>query len=256
MRPPLVQRQDAVGEDQHVGVVRRHDDREPLVVDEAPEEADDLEPHGRVELRGRLVGEHDGRAVGDRPRDRDALLLAAGQLLGAVREPGGQPHGPEHLFGAVRALARGEAGDAKSEVDVLESGHRRQQGDGLEDEPHPAPAQRVGLAVGERRHVPPVEPDPARGRPVQGAEQVQQGGLAGTRAALEHRQGPARDGEVDAAEDLDGLPSRDEAAVQGLDAQQLHRHSSPSLTACAARMRRTSRARTAKPTSSRTPSTA
>ena len=34
----------------------------------------------RVEVAGRLVGEQDARRVGDRARDRDALLLAARKL--------------------------------------------------------------------------------------------------------------------------------------------------------------------------------
>ena len=38
----------------------------------------------RVELAGRLVGEEEARVVRQRARDRDALLLAAGQLVRAV----------------------------------------------------------------------------------------------------------------------------------------------------------------------------
>ncbi len=40
----------------------------------------------RVEIAGRLVGQQDARRIGDRARDRDALLLAAGQLRRAVRQ--------------------------------------------------------------------------------------------------------------------------------------------------------------------------
>ena len=41
----------------------------------------------RVEVAGRLVGEHDRRARDQRAGDRDALLLAAGELRGAVGAP-------------------------------------------------------------------------------------------------------------------------------------------------------------------------
>ena len=34
----------------------------------------------RVEIAGRLVGQQDARRVGDRARDRDALLFAAGEF--------------------------------------------------------------------------------------------------------------------------------------------------------------------------------
>ena len=39
-----------------------------------------------IEIAGRLVGEQDARRIGDRARDRDALLLAAGQLRRPVRQ--------------------------------------------------------------------------------------------------------------------------------------------------------------------------
>ena len=39
-----------------------------------------------VEIAGRLVGQEDARRVGDRARDGDALLLAAGQLGRPVRQ--------------------------------------------------------------------------------------------------------------------------------------------------------------------------
>jgi len=38
----------------------------------------------RVEVSGRLVGEQDRRSGNQRPRNRDALLLAAGQLIGVM----------------------------------------------------------------------------------------------------------------------------------------------------------------------------
>ena len=41
----------------------------------------------RIEIAGRLVGQQDARRVGDRARDRDALLLAAGQFRRPVRQP-------------------------------------------------------------------------------------------------------------------------------------------------------------------------
>ncbi len=62
----------------------------PAVVQLA-QQRDDLRAAGAVERAGRLVGEHDRRPRDDRPRDPDALALAAGQLrrqvAGALREP-------------------------------------------------------------------------------------------------------------------------------------------------------------------------
>ena len=42
----------------------------------------DLADHLRVEGRGRLVEEHEGRLHGEGAGDRDALLLPAGELVG------------------------------------------------------------------------------------------------------------------------------------------------------------------------------
>ena len=44
----------------------------------------------QIEISGRLVGQQDARRIGDRARDRDALLLAAGQFRRPVIEPPAQ----------------------------------------------------------------------------------------------------------------------------------------------------------------------
>ena len=62
-------------------------------------------PGPRVELAGRLVGEQQVRAVGQRAGDRDALLLAARQLVRAVASAVGQTDQLEQLRDALVALA-------------------------------------------------------------------------------------------------------------------------------------------------------
>ena len=57
----------------------------------------------RVEIAGRLVGQQDARRIGDRARDRDALLLAAGQLRRPVLERG--PSGRDSRAARRRARA-------------------------------------------------------------------------------------------------------------------------------------------------------
>ena len=54
-----------------------------------------------VEVAGRLVGEHDARLDRQGPRDRDALLLAAGQLLREMVRALGEPHLAEQLEGTL-----------------------------------------------------------------------------------------------------------------------------------------------------------
>ena len=55
------------GDDHSRTVHRRH----------VGEQVDDLAARGRVEVAGRLIGEHDTRLNRKRTRDRDALLLPA-----------------------------------------------------------------------------------------------------------------------------------------------------------------------------------
>ena len=57
-----------------------HDRRPPLLVEPA-QQPDELVAGDRVELRGRLVEQHEPRPPGERRAERDALQLAAGQLV-------------------------------------------------------------------------------------------------------------------------------------------------------------------------------
>ena len=75
-------------------LVGDHHDRPPGGV-QVVEDLQDLALGGAVDVAGRLVGE-DQRGIGDdRARDRDPLLLAAGELLRAVRGAVGEADGGE-----------------------------------------------------------------------------------------------------------------------------------------------------------------
>src|SRR5258707_214820 len=65
----------------HLAVVRHHQDRRAAHVD-AVEELHDPDRGVGVEVAGRLVADEKRRMVDERTRDRDALLLAAGHLVG------------------------------------------------------------------------------------------------------------------------------------------------------------------------------
>ena len=62
------------------GIVGHHDDGLPEVVDGLAQEREDVLAGPRVERPGRLVGEDDLGPGDERAGDRDALLLAAGEL--------------------------------------------------------------------------------------------------------------------------------------------------------------------------------
>src|SRR4051794_16567189 len=93
----VAQDDDPVGDGRRVRVVGDHDHGLAEVVDRVAQQAEDLVGGLRVQVAGRLVGEHDRRTVDQRARHGDALLLAAGELGRAVREPVGQADGVDQL---------------------------------------------------------------------------------------------------------------------------------------------------------------
>ena len=66
-------------------VVRDVDVRQPEPRLEVDHQVEDLRPHAHVEHRDRLVGDQQIGADDDRPRDRGALLLAAGEIARVAR---------------------------------------------------------------------------------------------------------------------------------------------------------------------------
>ncbi len=67
-----------------------------------PERGKDPVGGAGVEIAGRLVGEKDARRIGDRARNGDALLLAAGQLRRPVRQALLEPEIGQQLGRAAR----------------------------------------------------------------------------------------------------------------------------------------------------------
>ena len=66
----------------------------PRVAVNLAQQIHDVAAVARVEVAGRLVGQHDRRIVGERARQRDALLFAAGQLRRVVVRAAGQARLP------------------------------------------------------------------------------------------------------------------------------------------------------------------
>ena len=93
---------DALGMAGHVHVVRDQDDGVTGGV-QLFQDAQHFLAGVRVQRAGRLVGQDDLAAVHQRPRDADALLLAARQLAGAVIGTVAQAQAPEQFAGALVA---------------------------------------------------------------------------------------------------------------------------------------------------------
>ena len=104
------------------------------------EQAHDLDRRRRVEVPGRLVGQQHERPVHARAGDRDALLLAAGELVGEVVELVAEADELEDLGHALVDHVLGLADHLERERDVLEHGLVLQELEVLEHRPD-VPAQ-------------------------------------------------------------------------------------------------------------------
>ena len=118
-------------------VVRGDQHGGPAGVDLA-QQVHDLEREIRIEIAGRLVGETQRRIVDERARDRDALLLAAREIVRIGVHAVLQAHPLQDLERAASLLRGRHAEDLGHERDVLEHRAARNQLEVLEDEPDAA----------------------------------------------------------------------------------------------------------------------
>src|SRR5262245_4752733 len=94
----VLQAHDALAVRCHVRLVRNDDDGLSVVV-QLVEQREDLDAGLRVEVARRLVSEKDRRVRDERARDRNALPLAAGQLIRQVIGTVLETHALEHALG-------------------------------------------------------------------------------------------------------------------------------------------------------------
>ena len=166
--------------------VVRHDDERGLELARQPREQL-VQPLAVavVEVAGGLVGQDDAAGPAASARATAARCCSPPESCdGTVRHPAGQSHRGEQLLRARAGPALGFPGDQQRHHHVLQRAELPQQVMELEDEadlPVPHRRERGGglLAVHQ-----PVEPDLARRRRVEGAQQVEQRALA--RAARPH----------------------------------------------------------------------
>ena len=101
---------------------------------EACHEVQDALDQFRVQGAGGLVEEHDFRFHGQGPGDGDALLLAAGEVAGAVVGAFGEADLGEAAAGAFPGFGLGHALDApEGQGHVLQGGVVREEVEVLED---------------------------------------------------------------------------------------------------------------------------
>ena len=174
----LVEDRDAVREGERLAlVVRDVDERRARLAVHAPQLDLHLQADLEVERRQRLVQQQHLRPVDERPRQRDALHLAARELVRAAALVAVQAHQPQRLGHARRGLALRHPGDAQPEADVALHVEVREQRRALEDHVDRALVRRLA------RDVAPADHDAPRGRPHEAGDGPQQRRLAAARRA-------------------------------------------------------------------------
>jgi multidrug transporter EmrE-like cation transporter len=196
--PGVLRRQSAV--------VRHEDDGRAGRVD-VPEELQDLTAGRRIQVARGLVAEEQRGLADETACERDALLLAAAQLAGAVIRAMLEPDALQQLVGAAAAGAAIDAGEHEGERHVLPGGEPRAQMERLEHEAHRGGPEAGQLPLVERRQVASVDHEVAGRGPVETAEEIEERGLPGAGRTEDRDAVAGLDLEVHPAERVDGGPS-------------------------------------------------
>src|SRR3954453_6501666 len=129
----------------HLAIVRGDDDGRAGAVD-AVDQLHDPDPRLRIEVAGRLVRQKQRRVVDERTRDRNALLLAARELVRVVVKLGRKPYEAKDVRHLATDRLAALADDLERVSDVRVDGAVRQELEVLED--HADVAAQVGQPLG------------------------------------------------------------------------------------------------------------
>ena len=134
MELAVLEPKHAIGDGPEPVVVGHDDDAAAVLGGEAAEQTPDLASVGGVEVGRGLVSEDDRRVVGQRPRHRDPLLLAAGKLIGTEVQAVAEAEAGQQFGGPPMGGVPVHAGEIAGQFDVLDCIERAQQVEVLKDE--------------------------------------------------------------------------------------------------------------------------
>ena len=196
---------DLVGLVGDAALVGDDDDGDVLLLVQALEELHHLDAGLGVQRARGLVGKDDLRAGDEGAGDGDALLLAAGHLVGEVGGPGREPELLQVFHRHLVPLLPRDALVVEGELHVLHGRLEVDEVEALEHEAdHPVAVVRR-LLFGQVLDELAVQPVFAGVVIVQDAQDIEEGGLAGAGGAHDGHELPAFDGEVDALEHVQRL---------------------------------------------------
>src|SRR5690606_12958169 len=184
---------DAVADRVRLLLVVGHEDRrqaEPLL--QITQLAPHLHAQLGVEVRQRLVEQEHLGPNRNRPRQRDPLLLAAGELRRTPIGEAGEPYQLQSLGDARLYLRARQAAFLQPKSDIAPNGHVRPQGVGLEGHSD------VALPRRQSRNVLAADEDPPLVGLVEAGDEAQQGCLSAAGSAEKGEELAGRDIEAHA----------------------------------------------------------
>src|SRR5262245_35647176 len=101
---PVVHENDPIGDLARKAHLVRHDQHGHAAVGKIAHDVEHLTDHLGVELRSRLVEQHDFWLHHQRPRNRNPLLLTTGELIWIGADLVGKPYPAQHLLGALASI--------------------------------------------------------------------------------------------------------------------------------------------------------
>src|SRR5579883_2883034 len=173
---PIANLDNSSGVRGDLAVVSDQDHRHSPLAVQPLEDPHDLSAGVRVEITSRLISQDQARMMNKGSSNRHALLLAAGELAGAVSRAINQPNPRQRLEGAAPPVAHACVHQGK--LDLFESGHAGQEVKHLEDEANlPVPNHRE-LAVIQTADLHAVEVVHTRSGLVETPQHIHQGRLS------------------------------------------------------------------------------
>src|SRR5882724_10528863 len=192
--------------------------REPEFLLQVLQQIDDLGLDRDVERRDRLVADDQFRLDRERPRNPDALTLAAGKFVRVPRHVAGlQADGLEQVGDALLELTAGlcqPVNDQRFADDVADAHARVERGIGILKDDLDIAAKRAKFFAAERADVLAVKVDLARTRFDQADHATAGGRLAATGFADQPQRFAGPDVKIDAVDRMDtsGLTPQQAAA--------------------------------------------
>src|SRR5919109_3560193 len=200
-----------------VDVLLDEQDRHPLLVAEADDQLEDEPDELRREAERRLVEEQELRPGHERPRDRELLLLAAGER--GRRQPQALAQDGEELEQPLAAAVVAAVPPGRGRADPQVLGHREPGEDppALGREADAAADDLLGRQVAD---LAPVELDRAAARAVEPDDRHERRRLSGAVRSDQGDDLALADAKVD-------VPHRDDRPVARRQAAHLQEHSGP-----------------------------